>query len=347
MRGVAAAQPRHDEAWVTQVLRTPLLTKLVLLDLVINAVAFLVMQATPPDLAERVTLLSLGIVLVLNAALVAYALRPLRVLEETARRVSAGEFTARTQMPAFTDRNLARIGQTLDALLDRVETDRNRVRALASQVVAAGDQERAHIARELHDGTAQSLSALDMLMATALAEPMAPEMLERIQMMREIVTEALDEVRALSQNVHPRVLDDLGLPAALEFLARRTRSQASVAVEVHCEGNRNLSPAVASVLYRVAQEAMHNAIKHGRPQVIRVVLEARADRAVLRVSDDGTGFDRDRVETSRRGLGLFVMEERLSLVDGDLTLTTQPEGGTLVVARIPVAGQTPLDLRVG
>ena len=158
-----------------------------------------------------------------NAALVAWALRPLHVLEHTARRVSRGEYSARAEMPALADRNLTRIGDTLNELLDRVEAERARVRALATELVAAGDQERARIARELHDGTAQSLSALDMLMSSTLAVGADAATAERVGVMRDIVTEALSEVRALTHTVHPRVLVDLGLPAAIDFLARRTR----------------------------------------------------------------------------------------------------------------------------
>jgi signal transduction histidine kinase len=334
-----AAVGRESDSFIGRLLRTPLLTKLVLLDLVINAVAFLVMQRTPPDYAEQVTLLSLGLVLVLNAGLVAYALRPLRFLEETARRVSRGEFTARTEMPPFTDRNLARIASTLDTLLDRVDTDRRRVRALAAQVVAAADQERAHVARELHDGTAQSLSALDMLLASALAEPGDEQIGARLLGMREIVTEALDEVRALSHSVHPRVLDDLGLAAALEFLARRTRLQLPVEVAVQCQGDRALPQVVSSVLYRVAQEAVHNAVKHGMSSRIRVSLVSMLDTAELEVSDDGVGFDRAEVDASRRGMGLFVMEERVSLVDGAFSIVSAPGEGTVVRAVVPLSAE--------
>lgn len=332
----AAARPDEPVSFVVRILRTPLLTKLVLLDLVINVVAVVAMQNTPPDQALQVTVLSLVVVLVLNVALVAYALRPLRVLEETARRVSSGEFTARTEMPPFTDRNLARIASTLDALLDRVDLDRRRVRALASQVVAAADQERAHIARELHDGTAQSLSALDMLLASALTDDACEPMRGRLLGMREIVTEALGEVRALSQSVHPRVLDDLGLPAALEFLARRTRLQGATDVEVRCDVDRQLPQDVSSVLYRVAQEAIHNAVKHGRSARITLTLGIVGGGAALEVVDDGVGFDRAEVEASRRGMGLFVMEERVSLVDGALSIDSAPGRGTRVRAVIPL-----------
>lgn len=322
-------------AWLHRLLRTPLLTKLVVLDLGINVATFLVLQRMPPGYAEEITLSSLLTMLCLNAGLVAWALRPLKVLEDTARRVSNGEFTARTSMPLLADPNLVRIGNTLDGLLDRVGAERERVRSLAAQVIAVGDQERARIARELHDGTAQSLSALDMLLSTALAEHEGEAVDGKLEVMREIVSEALSEVRTLCHLVHPRVLEDLGLCAALESLARRTSEQSNVSIHTDCPPAVVPKP-LASVLYRVAQEALHNAVKHANATQIRITLRVTDSEAALEVSDDGVGFERAEIEAQRRGMGLFVMEERVALVDGKLTITSRNAGGTMVRTTLPL-----------
>lgn len=334
----AGSLPATEESpgWWARLLRTPLLTKLVLLDLVVNVLTFAGLQAAPLEWVEELTFLSLAVVLVLNAGLVAVALRPLAALEQTARRVSAGEYTARTRMPPLTDRNLARIGATFDTLLDRVQAERSRVRALATELVAAGDRERAHIARELHDGTAQSLSALDMLLVTTLADAPEGPVRSRLESMREIVSEALREVRALSQAVHPRVLDDLGLPAALQHLARRTNQQFPVEVALEVVGDRPIPAACGSVLYRVAQEAIHNAVKHAKVEQIRVRLSLADDRAELWIEDLGVGFDRGGPATDHGGMGLFVMEERVSLLDGRLTIDSRPGQGTTIHAVLPL-----------
>lgn len=326
--------------WLERVFRTPLLTKLILLDLVINGLVFLVVQSIPRNLVEQVTLVSLGLVLVLNAALVAWALRPLQVLEATAHRVSNGEYEARSVMPPMADRNLVRIGDTLNSLLDRVVSERARARTLAAQVVAAGDLERARIARELHDGTAQSLSALDMLMTSTLQMEMDEVVTERIKVMQDIVHEALSEVRSLAHMVHPRVLDDLGLPAALEFLARRTRLGAALEVTVEVQGKRPLPPAVAAALYRIAQEASHNSLKYAAAEHIQMLLHIEQSAVHLRIEDDGHGFDPSAVDADHRGMGLFVMQERASLVDGTFALTSTPGGGTQVDVRIPLPKAT-------
>jgi len=324
---------------LARALAVPLLAKLIVADLLINLVALLVVRQAPPDAAAEIVVISLLVTLILNAALVYWALLPLRALEQTALRVSRGDLHARFRLPPLADRNIARIGATLNEVLDGLTADRLRVRHLASQVISAGDQERAHIARELHDSTAQALSAVEMILTSALRDPMAISD-ERLRILRDIVTQALQEVRTLSHNVHPRVLDDLGLVAALEFLARRAREQHRIAVWVTSDAHQPVPPAVASVLYRVAQEAVRNAVRHGRAGELRLALVVDADAAVLEVRDDGTGFDVAAVEAARTGMGIFIMRERLALVDGDLVIESSPASGTAVRARVGLASRS-------
>ena len=320
-----------------QFARTPLLLKLIVADAVVNVFAFVVMQRLPPTVAERVMLLSLFGVLVFNAGLVAWALAPLRVLEDTARRVSQGEIAARVQMPWLADRNLTRIGDTFNGLLGRLQAERDRVRLLASLVVATGDTERSRIARELHDGTAQSLSALDMLLASTLAEGQAGAVEDRLKLMQNIVGEALMEVRGLAQGLHPRVLDDLGLVAALEQLARHSRIARQVEIVVHKEVEGQLPPTHAAVLYRVAQEALHNAVKHSEATRIDIYLRSARGIAEVRVRDNGRGFEAGQTSSAGgAGMGLFVMEERVSLVDGSFSFRTSRGQGTEVIASVPI-----------
>ncbi|HEX8433166.1 MAG TPA: sensor histidine kinase, partial [Longimicrobium sp.] len=234
------------------------------------------------------------------------------------------------------DRNIARIGATLNDLLDGVTADRRRMRKLAAQVISAGDEERAHIARELHDSTAQSLSALEFMLAAALRDPAAAAMHDRVRVMHEVVTEALGEVRTLSHNVHPRVLDDLGLVAALEFLVRRTREQTTASVHVSSDVQVPVPAAVSSVVYRVAQEAVRNAVRHSGASDIHLSLAAGAGQVRLEVKDDGAGFDVGRAMADRSGMGLFVMRERVMLVDGSLAVESRAGAGTRVRAEIPL-----------
>ena len=322
-------------AWLRHLVSAPLLAKIICADMLLNLLALAVVQATPPELTTEIMFVSLLATLAINATLVSWALLPLRALEATAARVSRGQLSARFEVPFVADRNIARIGVTLNALLDGLTADRRRLRQLASQVISAGDAERAHIARELHDTTAQSLSALDMILTSAIREG-DPNIRERLVLMREIASQSLNEVRTLSHNVHPRVLDDLGLVAALEFLARRTREQSRVPVWVSSNEHETVPPEVASVLYRVAQAAVNNAIRHARPGELRLSLEAMDGVVRLEVTDNGVGFDPARVEASRSGMGLFIMRERLALVDGTLAVHSTVGSGTRIVASVPL-----------
>ena len=331
------AHPAVPPGWLRRVVRVPLLQKLVAADLVINLVVLVVVQRAPAAYATEITFGALFSTLVLNALLVVWALRPLRLLESTALRVSRGDHEARVPPTPLADRNIARIGDTLNDLLDRLMADRARVRQLAAQVIGAGDAERAHIARELHDSTAQSLSALEFMLAAARRDPAAAAMHDRLTLMHEVAREALTEVRTLAQRVHPRVLDDLGLEAALEALARRTRERTGIMVHVETDVGVSVPPAVASVVYRVAQESVHNAVRHGAPREVRMSLVARPACVRLAVHDDGRGFDPEATSTERRGMGLFVMQERVMLVDGSLVVTSAPGLGTEVAAEIPLS----------
>jgi signal transduction histidine kinase len=128
-----------------------------------------------------------------------------------------------------------------------------------------------------------------MLVTSSLRETAPGPLHERLAVMREIATESLTEVRTLSHNVHPRVLDDLGLTSALEFLARRTREGSGIAVRVVSDVKSDIPSAVASVLYRVTQEAVRNAVRHGQPRDLCITVSADGSVARIEVEDDGAG----------------------------------------------------------
>jgi signal transduction histidine kinase len=327
---------------VSRVVQAPLLAKLVVADGIINLASYYVMSNAREQYAEEIMIGALIVVLVLNALLVYWALLPLQTLESAAARVSHGDLGARVRLSWMADRNIKRIGDTLNQLLDGLTADRARMRALASQVISAGDQERAHIARELHDSTAQSLSALDLLITATLRDERGGALAERLHVMQQIVGEALTEVRTLSHSVHPRVLDDLGLVAALEGLARQTRESTGLEARVASDVRTTLPPEVASALYRVAQEAVRNAVRHAAPRSVHLTVTADAASAVLMVVDDGEGFDVPAAESRRDGMGLFTMRERMGLVEGTLEITSHAGAGTLLRATVPIHPEPPV-----
>lgn len=326
---------------VERILRVPLLAKLAGANLLI-VVSALVGVAVErrldmPGSVVSILGIALGASLLVNFALVFVALRPLNDLELTASRLSGGDMSARVPASALADRDIMRVGATLNTLLDQLTEDRARERRLAAQVISAQDEERARVARELHDSTAQILTAVMLQLGAAARESTTPALDARIVTLRELAAEALEEVRSLSHTMHPRILDDLGLAAALEWLARQARSQGSVDVQVAASDfDPPLPPPVAAALYRVAQEALRNSARHADAQRVDMRLFRDGGSAVLEVVDDGVGFDVALAEKRRPGMGLFSMRERVGLVNGQLIVSSAPHRGTRVLATVPL-----------
>lgn len=325
--------------WRARILGVPLLWKLFGANAVIvlgTAGTAIAMHVGQPQMWITLSAALLATFLV-NGALVYLALRPLAALEEAAGRVSRGERNVRVPPSPLADRNMSRVGETINRLVDRLTADQYHMRKLASQVITAGEAERARIARQLQDSAAQTLAALSLQSASALRDCEDAAMKARLELIHELTVSALDEIRSLAQAVYPRVLDDLGLPAALQWLARRSRTE-RVDVAVELGDPIKLSREVEAVLYQVASEGLSNALRHGRPTRVAVSLTPDGDRVTLRVVDNGSGFDTSGIARGADGFGLFAMEERASLVNGSFTVDSAPGRGTRVTVSVPLAG---------
>ncbi|HEX5435901.1 MAG TPA: sensor histidine kinase [Gemmatimonadaceae bacterium] len=331
--------------WVAALLGVPLAGKLAGANalIVMAAVgAAIAVQGVGPQDSSVILILSsaLGGSLLVNLALVLVALRPLQGLERTAERVWRGDLAARVPPSLLADRNMSRLGGALNVVLDSLTADRARLRRLASEIISAGDRERAYIARELHDSTAQELVALIFQLSAAARDSADPELTARLETIKASAAGVLEEVRMLAHTVHPRILDDLGLAAALERLAREARDRGIAEVSVAAGGDTTRIPApAASMLYRVAQEAVTNALRHGDPRTITIALAVGDRTASLQVSDDGHGFEVADAERRRPGMGLFTMRERVALVDGHFSVVSQPGHGTRIAVTVPVDGE--------
>jgi len=334
-------------SWLRGILAVPLLGKLAganALIVVSTIVVALATHAGDPSTRRMVVLLvgALVVAFAVNLALVYLALRPLKALEATADRVWRGDFAARVPRSAIADRDMARVGGTLNLLLDGLISDRARMRELAAQVISTADEERGRISRELHDSTAQSLAGLMLQLSAAARDSQDPELAARLAGIRELATDVLEEVRLLAHTMHPRILDDLGLPAALQTLAREAgKRHEAVEMDVTVDPRAaQLSRTVAAVLYRVAQEGVANALRHGAPAAVSIRVDADARLARLEVADDGRGFDVAEAERRRPGMGLFSMRDRVSLVNGDFEVVSGPGRGTRILATVPLEGAT-------
>ena len=227
---------------------------------------------------------ALALGLAVNLLLVSIALRPIRDLEETATRVWAGDLETRVPRSAVADAELAQVGGMLNILLTALSEDRARVRTLAQEVVRSGDRERSRVGKELHDSIAQSLAALRYQLIAIEREAQDPELTEKLRAVRHSAGEVLEQVRLLSHAVHPQILDDLGLVAALRHLARTTTNGAAISVSVTPEVEsqlRDLPNDVAVAAYRVARESVTNALRHGAPTTIDIRVEFARDELVM------------------------------------------------------------------
>jgi len=341
--------------WIERLLRIPLPAKLVganLLLLVAATATALVVRHRELGTAPVVTVVVVAFVaaLLLNTALVMLAVRPLRALEKTVDSIWHGDLGARVPISVLADRHVMRVARMFNILLDGLVSDRARTRRLATELISAADKERAAISRELHDSAAQSLAALVMQLSVgvqAADDASRAVIRERIEGARLLAINTLEEVRLLAHTMHPRVLDDLGLIAALKRLARDTTDhlanyadspEDSGVVEVIAgdASDELLPPAVMSVLYRVAQEAVQNARRHAAPKRVEVRFKRDLETASIEIVDDGRGFDTETVKGERAGIGLFTMRERVALVDGEFQIHSHPGGGTSVRASIPL-----------
>lgn len=216
--------------------------------------------------------------------------------------------------------------------------DAARLRALAALTIRAQDDERARVARELQDSTAQSIAALVYQLSAAARDCADPAMTRRLHEMRELAGDILEEVRSMAHAMHPNVLDDLGLASALEWLTRKTEERTALHIDLDADASLGVSAMpreAAAALYRVAQESMRNVERHSGAGRIRIVLARRGENVTLEIADDGRGFDLPEATMRRPGMGLFAMRERLGLVDGSLEIDTAPGRGTRIAASVP------------
>lgn len=337
------AVPRVLPDWVRGFLAAPLSTKLAGANatIVIAALgaALYTHRGEPEDGRLLVLMTSaLAVSLLVSVVLVLAALRPLRDLEQIAQHVSSGDLAARVEPSALADRNMARIGRTFNHVLDDLIADRGRARRLASEVIRAGDRQRALIGRELNESTAQVLAALNFELSALACDSADPEMQERLGTIRGLTSEALEHVGMLAQTVYPRVLDDLGLVVAIKGFARRVREASSVDVDVYAGVDTLRIPdSAAAMLYRVTEEAVNNAVRHGWAERICIRLMPAPGGVRLVISDDGRGFD-VAAARSEPGIGLFMMQERAALAGGTFSIESGPAMGTTVQVFLPLNG---------
>ena len=231
---------------------------------------------------------------------------------------------------------------------ERREQARLRDR-IFQQLIVATDQERSRIARELHDETGQSLTALLVGLRTLVEAPTLTQARASALRLRDLASRTLDDVGRLARGLHPSLLDELGLVAAVTRQVEEFERTFGLTVALQVRGlqKQRLPLPLATTVYRLLQEALTNIGRHARARSVRITLRASAQRLMLEVRDDGLGFNTQRALTPgpRRDrsthLGLLSMRERTAGFGGTLEVSSVPGRGTTVTAVLPLASPAP------
>jgi len=234
-------------------------------------------------------------------------------------------------------------------LYERLRKARERYRKLVRQTLVAQDEERKRLARELHDETSQALSGLTLQLQALvdmveMSGSQDTEFIARLKKVQSLATHVHSEVSRLIADLRPSLLDTLGLVPAIRQYAEANLRPLEINVSVETKGvDRRLPPEVETGLFRVTQGAIGNIAQHSKAKNATIVLDYQADELLLRISDDGEGFDVSKitdVEENGRGRGVFSMRERVMLLGGTGWIESEPGRGTTVWARVPISWGT-------
>ena len=215
-----------------------------------------------------------------------------------------------------------------------INSDRFELRVVRRGSINEQEEERKRISRELHDGPLQDIAALVLRIESMRAQPAASERTSsELRELQQQVAQLGHKIRLISRNLHPSTLELLGLVGALNALCSEFQQQGlRVRLEVPRE-NPRLDEQARLCLYRIAQEALHNVVRHAHCDSADVTLRQSERTIVLTITDHGAGFDLKR---RRSGLGLISMKERVALMQGSLDVHSTPGRGTQIRVTVPV-----------
>jgi two-component system, NarL family, sensor histidine kinase UhpB len=301
----------------------------VALNALVLGVALVVLIASPvtissPVAVEEIALLLVGLtaMLVIDVVLTRRALLPLSRLTRLMERVDP--LVPGQRLPEHEDiAEVSELTKSFNAMLARLEAERAQS---ARRALMAQESERKRIAQELHDAVGQTLTVLLLELEDA-SRHVASDQREQIAAMQETVRGGIEDTRRIVAELRPGVLDDLGLRSALTSLAGGLSERTGLSIQRHFDGPLpSLAPDAELVVYRVAQEALTNAVRHSSASRVDLYLERAGEGVRLRVADDGCGLDADE----QPGGGLRGMRERALMVGADLHIGKADGGGVEV-----------------
>ena len=231
---------------------------------------------------------------------------------------------------------LLRLGEEAQRRYQELARSRGELEALSAQLVDAQETERRSISRELHDEVGQSLGALLVEVGRLAASVPSDNthIMDHVDKIKSVAETTVQTVRNIALLLRPSMLDDLGLIAALEWQGREVSRRSEMEVEVRsADSSEKIPDEYRICIYRLVQQALNNAERHGSAKNAKVTIEQTANKILVCVFDDGRGFDPQRV----RGLGILGMEERVRRLGGILTIDSKAGAGTTLRAEFPLS----------
>ena len=253
--------------------------------------------------------------------------RPLREVAAGAEQIASGDLTHR--VPAGRADEIGQLAASFNDMAARLAERDAALRELSKRLLAIQEQERVRIAREVHDELGQALTAMKIDLQRKPPAEIA-----------HTIDHIVDLVRRIAADLRPSILDDLGVTAALEQQLRRLRESTGIETSLVVDEEPQLDMLTSVTLYRIAQEALANVMRHANATSVEVALALRNGAAVLEISDNGQGISREQIDGSR-SLGLIGMRERAELLGGSVTIDGRPGEGTIVTVTLPLAKEDP------
>lgn len=265
-------------------------------------------------------------------------LRPVRNMAQAVRQIRQGNYSV--AVPVETDDEVGHLARTFNRMAHHLQVKDEENSHLMKRLFSAREDECRRISRELHDETGQSMASILAYLRILHDQLTTPQQREMLLAVRDLTAQTLAGLRQMAVDLHPPMLDDLGLLVALEkYLETFRQTQPQLTVMFYHEGDfASISHTAALVCYRTVQEALTNVVRHAQASHVSIHIEAGSRSIAMSVTDDGVGFDLDGKDVSRQGrhIGLISMRERVELMNGTFSIKSRPQEGTRIEIVLPV-----------
>ncbi|MCX6245190.1 MAG: HAMP domain-containing protein [Bacteroidetes bacterium] len=262
--------------------------------------------------------------------------RPIDQLKEAVLKVGKGEYNI--EIPVRSNDEIGSLTRAFNSMSRQIEEKTTELQSermgRIRSVIDAEEQERQRLSRELHDGIGQSLVAQKLRMESLLYLD-DKEIKEQINVLKDQSDRTIDEIRRISNNLMPSVLEVFGIVIALKNLCEETEEHTGIVIRFRADGQpEQISTRITTYLYRIAQEALNNIIRHSAAKEVELILARKEDNVTFIIRDDGKGFDRED-KAFEKGNGLHNMRNRVALLQGTIDIASAAEKGTTIEINIP------------